>query len=216
MTLLQRRLDAGQIEVRYFPTSLSVVELRSNEEAGTVEFTGYATVYDVWYDVAGGPPYGWREMVVAGAGRRTLNARPDVRLLVNHDGLPLARTRSGTLLLEEHDQGLYANAPALDLRNPTVQEVRSAMDRKDVDEMSYAFRVTRQEWNEDYTERRIIEYGLDVDGSDVSVVTYPANKATVAQLRNAAKIEELRQAVRPVGLPASTARAVVEQLRLKR
>ena len=65
-------------------------------ESNTVAFRGYATVYDQWYDVGGGPEVGgWREMIVAGAARRTLNARPDVRLLIDHEGQPIARTRSG-------------------------------------------------------------------------------------------------------------------------
>jgi uncharacterized protein len=198
------------LEVRYRE---SRPEIRSTE-TGTVEFRGFATSYETWYDVAGGIERGgWEEMVTAGAGRRTLNTRPDVRLLVNHDGIPLARTRSGTLELEEQDAGLYVFAPALDLRNPTVQEVQSAMDRRDLDEMSFAFRATRQEWNADYTQRTIREYALDVDGSDVSIVTYPANKATIAQLRSAAKVDEYRSALKAPGSPFGITLAEARALR---
>ena len=169
-------------------------ELRA-ADSGAIEFHGYATVYDEWYPVGGGPERGgWNEIVAAGAAARTLNAKPDVRLLVNHDGLPLARTRSGTLHLDEDKRGLIVSAPSLDAANPLVQQVRSAMERGDVDEMSFAFRVTRQEWNDDYTERTIREFDLSVSGADVSIVTYPANPATVAQLRAAAKIDEARAA----------------------
>lgn len=197
----QHRVDAGRIELR-------------ESDDGTCSFRGYACVYDVWYDVAGGPERGgWREMVAADAASRTLNARPDVRLLLNHDGLPLARTRSGTLLLDQDSRGLIAEAPALDLRNPKVQEVRSGMDRGDVDEMSFAFRVTRQEWNDDYTERTIREFALDVSGSDVSIVTYPANPYTVAQLRTAAGIDEIAAEAKRFG-SLDTARAVLEHIRI--
>jgi HK97 family phage prohead protease len=187
---------AHGLEVRYINPQ---VEIRENTTDGTIEFRGYATVYNEWYDVAGGPDLGgWREQIVAGSGARTLNARPDVRLLINHEGLALARTSRGstvgTLNLAEDARGLLCFAPALDLRNPKVQEVRSTMERGDVDAMSYAFRATRQEWNADYTERRILEYALDVEGSDVSIVTYPANRATIATIRSAAKIDELRTA----------------------
>jgi HK97 family phage prohead protease len=183
------------------------VELRESAD-NTVEFRGYATTYEYAYPVAGGPDSGgWNETISAGAARRTLNARPDVRLLVNHDGLPLARTRSGTLLLEEDERGLLVVAPSLDLSNPLVQQVRSAMQRGDVDEMSFAFRPTRQEWNADYTERIIREFALDVSGSDVSIVTYPANPATVAQLRSAAGLEDVRPAARS-GMSLSMAKAI--------
>jgi HK97 family phage prohead protease len=169
--------------------------------------------------VAGGPDEGgWYETVEPGAGQRTLNARPDVRLLVNHDGLALARTRSGTLLLEEHDRGLFTHAPELDIRNPKVQELQSTMDRGDVDEMSYAFRVTRQEWNADFTERRILEYALDVNGSDVSVVTYPANPAAIGQMRAAVNIDELRAAAvnhGASGMSLAMAKAIATQISVR-
>jgi hypothetical protein len=50
------------------------------------------------------------------------------------------------------------------------------MERGDLDEMSFAFRVTRQEWNEDYTERWINEVNLSK--GDVSIVNYGANPHT--------------------------------------
>jgi HK97 family phage prohead protease len=203
------------LEKRYRDMTSAGVQLRADEGAGTVAFSGYATVYDVAYEVAGGPPYGWYEIVVAGAGANTLKRKPDVRLLINHDGLPLARTSKGTMQLEEHDVGLWVDAPTLDLRNPRVQELRSTMEREDVDEMSYAFRVIRQEWNGDYTERRILEYDLAVKGSDVSVVTYPANEFTVAQMRDAVKIDELRSAARPAAtLDVRMARALADRFRV--
>lgn len=203
------------LEHRLIETTVAGVELRANTD-GTVAFHGYATVYDVWYDVAGGPERGgWREMVAAGAATRTLKAKPDVRLLLNHEGLPLARTRSRTLVLDEDARGLLVSAPSLDLGNPRVQELRSCMDRGDVDEMSFAFRATRSEWNDDYTERIIREFALDVVGSDVSVVTYPANPYTVAQLRSAAGIDELRASTRlSTGMDTATARAILDQIRM--
>lgn len=101
-----------------------------------------------------------------------------MRLLANHTGLPLARSKSGTLELSSDDIGLKVRA-TLDPSNPAAQEVRSAMERGDVDQMSFAFRVVRDQWNADYSERTISEVKL----FDVSVVTYPANPATVVKLR---------------------------------
>lgn len=195
---------------------LADLELR-DAGSDTVELRGYATVWDYSYEVAGGPQMGgWTETMAAGAATRTLNAKPDVRLLVNHEGLPLARTKSGTLQLHADERGLMVVAPALDLRNPAVQELRSAMDRGDVDEMSMGFRVTRNEWNADYTDRVIREIALDVSGADVSVVTFPANPATVAQMRAAARVDELRAAVRPQSTSLAMARAIAVQVRAKR
>lgn len=188
-------------------------ELRVRSD-GNIEFHGYATGYDYPYDVGGGPDKGgWTETISAGAATRTLNAKPDVRLLVNHDGLPLARTTSGTLKLSEDARGLIVHAPSLDPSNPLVQQVRSAMERGDVDEMSFAFRATRQEWNEDYTERTIREFDLSIPGSDVSIVTYPANPATVAQLRSAAKIDEMRSGAPRSGMSLAYAKALASQRR---
>jgi HK97 family phage prohead protease len=194
------------IEVRFH--HVSNIELRSGNN-GTVDFTGYATSYEQPYEVGGGAERGgWSETIAAGAGKATLNLNPDVRLLVNHDGLPLARTRSGTLQLFEDRNGLGVHAPALDPANPLVQQVRSAMERGDVDEMSFAFRAIRQEWNDDYTERRITEFSLGIAGADVSIVTYPANPSTVAQLRSAAKIDELRSASPRHGMSLAYAKAL--------
>jgi HK97 family phage prohead protease len=156
------------------------VELRADVDSGAPVLDGYATVYDTWYDVAGGPDngVGWREMFASGSTSKSVAERDDVRLLINHEGTPLARTRSGTLRLESDTTGLRAEA-VLDPTSPTVQSLVSALDREDVDEMSLAFRAVRQEWNDDYTERIIREAQI----FDVSVVTYPANPATVAQIR---------------------------------
>jgi hypothetical protein len=51
--------------------------------------------------------------------------------------------------------------------------------------MSFAFRVIRQKWNPDRTERTLTEVSL-ADG-DVSVVTYPAYPATSVEARELIK-----------------------------
>lgn len=153
------------------------IEMRDNGD-GSVTLDGYASVTDSPYAVSDflGD---YTETISRGAFAKTLQERADVRLLVNHGGVPLARTKSGTLTLSEDGHGLRSVA-TLDAQNPTVQEVRSAMRRGDLDQMSFAFRATRQEWNKDYSERTISELKL----YDVSVVTYPANPATTVGLRS--------------------------------
>jgi HK97 family phage prohead protease len=158
-------------------------------DSGDPIFEGYATVYDVAYPIAGGPEAGgWMEIVERGATAKSIKDGADVRLLYDHGGIALARTSSGTMRLISDDMGMMVNAD-LDPESPYAQSVRSAVLRGDVDQMSFAFRVTRQSWNEDYTERRIKEVQL----FDASLVTYPASEATVAQLNNAHPKAEERE-----------------------
>jgi HK97 family phage prohead protease len=122
----------------------------------------------------------YQETICRGAFSKALQERQDVRLLVNHEGIPVARTKSGTMALNEDERGLLVDVPSLDTDSPLVQTLRSAMKRGDLDQMSFSFRATRQEWNEDYTERFVREVKL----YDVSVVTYPANEGTDVKLRS--------------------------------
>lgn len=164
----------GLSEIRFKPV------LRFAEDRGSVSLRGYGTVYNHAYDVGGGPPFGFKETMNRGAADRSVSERDDVRLLINHDGVPLARTRSGTLRLESDEIGLYVEVDSLDMSSPLVRTLISAMERGDMDEMSIGFRVLDDEWDERYENRQINELML----YDVSVVTYPANPLAVTSLRN--------------------------------
>jgi HK97 family phage prohead protease len=158
----------------------ATVELRAGDDELRPVIDGYATVCEYPYDVAGGPPYGWVETIAEGAATKTIRERDDVRLLANHEGLPLARTGARTLELESDPIGIRVSTPGgLDMRRGYVSDVVYALEDGDLSEMSMAFRVVKQEWNADYTERRILELKL----YDVSVVTFPGNPATVALVR---------------------------------
>jgi HK97 family phage prohead protease len=87
----------------------------------------------------------------------------------------MARTKSGTLLLSSDSTGLYAEA-TLNPSRPDVQIVRAAIQDGDMDEMSFAFRATKQSWNEDYSAREI--QGVNLHQGDVSVVNYGANRTS--------------------------------------
>jgi HK97 family phage prohead protease len=121
----------------------------------------------------------FKEVIAPGAFRKTLSETPDVRLLVNHEGLPLARTKNGTLTLSEDEIGLRFDAEIADTQEG--RDIYTLVERGDVDQMSFAFRVIRQKWNNDRTERMLTEVSL-ADG-DVSVVTYPAYTATTVEAR---------------------------------
>ncbi|MFK0173404.1 HK97 family phage prohead protease [Streptomyces sp. NPDC090306] len=155
---------------------------------GNLLLTGYASVFNSPYDVYGGPPMGWTEVVDPTAFDTTLAARADTHLLINHGGMPLARTKSGTLQLATDTTGLHVEA-GLDPSDPDVQALVPKMRRGDMDEMSFGFRVKADEWNDDYTERRLTEVSLHK--GDVSVVNFGANPATSVQLNSASEALEL-------------------------
>ena len=154
----------------------TTIEVREGDGGTGVSFDGIASTVDNPYTVR--DAFGeFTETIAEGAFTKTLNDNADVRLLVDHNGVPLARTKSHTLRLTAKPD-LRAQAE-LDSSSPLVQTVRSAMSRGDLDQMSIGFRVHRQEWNEDYTDRTIRELEL----FDVSIVTFPANPNTSASLR---------------------------------
>ena len=149
-------------------------EVRADDDG--VRVAGYAAVFDEEADIMGL----FRERIAPGAFREAIG-RDDVVFLVNHDGLPLARTRSGTLSLKEDERGLYMETE-LDADDPDVRAIVGKMKRGDLDKMSFAFRADKQEWDDtqDPPVRTIREASL----FDVSVVTSPAYEGTEIGLRS--------------------------------
>jgi len=190
----QRKIDAldaeedsrskmtKKIERRTF--TIKNVEARQAED-GTMRLSGYAAVFN-----DDSVPLPFIERIAPGAFRKTLTETPDVRLLINHEGLPLARTKNGTLRLKEDEIGLYMDADLPDTQ--AARDLYTLVERGDVDQMSFAFRVIRQKWNEGRTERTLTELSL-ADG-DVSVVTYPAYPTTTVEARE--QIAAARQAIK--------------------
>lgn len=156
-------------------------QIRADDvEGGSgLHFSGYATVWDEPYELRDWWGDTYSEVMRSGCFAKSLAENADVRFLLNHTGIPLARTKSGTLSVVEDDTGLLSDAD-LDGASPLVQEIRSAMQRGDLDEMSLAFIVMREVWSPDFMQVDVTEAQL----LDVSVVTYPANPATSAGLRS--------------------------------
>lgn len=150
---IQRRCVAERIQVRDNPD-------------GTIGVRGYAAVFD-------SPAHG--EVIRRHAFNRTLQQRDDVRLLVNHDGVPLARTSAGTLTLGVDDHGEWFEAPSLDPANPRVQELVSAMRRGDIDQCSFSGYFETRKANG-------LTEVVEVIQLDVSIVTYPWYADTSAGL----------------------------------
>ena len=150
----------------------SNLEVRAEGNGNTL--IGYAALFD-----SPSEPMPFIEYVKRGAFSKTLNDGADVRLLINHEGVPLARSKSGTLALEEDERGLRVEAD-LDPMNPDSARILSAMKRGDISQMSFAFRTIKDSFNADRSVRELREVQL----FDVSLVTFPAYEETVAELRS--------------------------------
>jgi len=170
-------------------------EIRADENS--IRVSGHAAVFNEEADIGG---FFW-EKIAPGAFANAIG-RDDVVFLVNHEGLPLARTRSGTLTLTEDERGLFMETE-LDAEDPDVRGIVPKMKRGDLDKMSFAFRVVKEEWDEsgDIPLRTIMEASLH----DVSIVTTPAYEGTDIGLRS---LEQARKAATPEKntLPATAAR----------
>lgn len=151
------------------------VEIRETEAEG-VKVGGYAAVFDEWADIGGM----FQERIAPGA----LDGRlgDDVQFLVNHRGLPLARTTSGTLALSLDKRGLWMET-TLDPSDPDVARVVAKMRRGDLSKMSFSFTVEKEEWDEtgDIPKRTITQIGRLYD---VAVVSDPAYSGTEIALRS--------------------------------
>ena len=79
---------SDELEYRSFPMAVDV----SADGEGGKRLSGYAALVEEPYQVAG-----FEETLARGSFRATLARKPDVRLTVDHEGLPLARTTNGTL-----------------------------------------------------------------------------------------------------------------------
>lgn len=176
-----RSEELKKIERRTF--QVQDVEARESDD-GVLRLSGYAAVFN---DAS--VPLPFKERISPGAFRKTLTEQPDVRLLINHEGLPLARTKNGTLTLREDDRGLYFDAELAQTQE--ARDIHTLIARGDVDQMSFAFRVIRQKWNDNRSERLLTEVSL-ADG-DVSVVTYPAYPTTTVEAR-----EHIKQAIQAI------------------
>lgn len=160
-------------------------ELRAADD-GSVKVSGYAAVFNQETNIG---DY-FIEVIERGAFTEAIG-RDDVVFLINHEGLPLARTRSGTLQLSEDERGLKMDA-VLDMSDPDVMSIVPKMKRGDLDKMSFAFYPEVQRWDEtgDIPKRYIQKVRL----ADVSIVTTPAYNGTEIGLRS---LEAHRKAAKP-------------------
>ena len=141
---------------------LRTMEVRAEGEGDEMRIVGYAAVFNQETDLG----Y-FREMITPGAFDDVME--DDVRLLLNHDGAPLARTTNGTLTLAVDDEGLMYEA----ILSDTTQgrDLYKMIQRGDISQSSFAFTISEQSWSKDKSLRSIDKVGRLLD---VSPVTYPA------------------------------------------
>lgn len=152
------------------------VEVR--EDSGSVIVEGYAAVFDQPTNIGDV----FTEVVARGAFKNALARGDDTEFLINHGGLPLARSTAGNLTMTEDDHGLKIRA-VLDPSDPDVQRIIPKMRAKMLDQMSFAFQATGQRWDTpaDGMDVRTI---TDVVLYDVSIVNRGAYPQTSIALRS--------------------------------
>lgn len=165
------------METEYREYQLEDVEVRQAEGDSLPTISGYAAVFNKEAVIAGF----FREVIRKGAFARAVNEKQDVRALIDHDSsLILGRTKAGTLTIEEDDKGLLTI-----IQPPNTQVARDIVENLrvgNVDQMSFAFIVKKQQWSSDEQKLDLREI-IDVDLFDVSVVTFPAYPQTEVGLR---------------------------------
>lgn len=173
------------------------------------QMAGYAAKFETLSQNLGG----FVERIAPGAFTKTL-LEADVKALFNHDAnLLLGRSKSGTLRMEQDDVGLRYE---VDLPDTTLgRDLSVLLERGDVSQSSFAFRVVRDDWGTDDQDRPVRTL-VEVKLYDVSPVTYPAYLDTEASMRaalpslaearslslddliEAARANDLARALRPV------------------
>ena len=119
---------------------------------------------------------GFVEEIAPGAFSRTLKERDQVALWSHDTSKPLGRKSRNTLILREEGAGL-----AVDITPPETtwgKDALIAVDRGDVEKMSFGFSVPEggDEWRQDGD--LIIRTLNDVDLMEVSLVVFPAYSST--------------------------------------
>lgn len=157
------------------------VRAENNEEHGNF-LEGRPIVYDSrtnlgWYD----------EIIEKGALDNT--DLKDVRFLVNHntDMIPLARSRNNTvnstMQMSVDEKGMLIRVDLDTENNAEAKSLYSAVERGDIDGMSFMFVVDKDMW-EDIDTEHPTRHILGIDKVfEVSAVTFPAYEDTSIQAR---------------------------------
>ena len=161
--------DEYKSEARSIPNkevrTFNVENLELRMEGDVKKVIGYGAVFNSMSNDLGG----FREFISPNAFEGRLD--DDVRFLVNHDGLPLARTTNNTLRLSVDEKGLRYEAimPDTTLSNDLMELMKNGT----ISQSSFAFIVEDDSWEQkDGINIRTINKVSRL--FDVSAVTFPA------------------------------------------
>lgn len=164
-------------------------------DGGVRRISGRPIVYGAQTDIGGM----FDEVIEAGA-LNTADMR-DVVLTYNHDlsRIPIARSRrnngNSTMQLMPDEQGLAMWADADVENNAEARALVSAIDRRDIDGMSFIFTVGDERWenlDSDHPTRVITRFDKIFE---VSAVIFPAYDQTTINARNAETLESAKAAL---------------------
>ena len=166
-------------EVRTF--NVQNLELREEGDSNVVVsfrvsfVVGYASVFNTLSNDLGN----FKEIISPDAFEGRLN--DDVRFLINHEGLPLARTTNETLKLTTDETGLRYEAK---VANTSLgRDLLELMRNGTINQSSFAFVVDDDSWEvKDGVNIRTINKVSRL--YDVSAVTYPAYEEASVALRS--------------------------------
>ena len=170
-------------------------EMRADTlENGIRRISGRPIVYESRTNIGA-----FDEIIRAGA-LNTADMR-DVVLTYNHDlsRIPIARSRrnngNSTMQLLPDEQGLTMWADADTENNAEARALVSAIERRDIDGMSFIFTIGDEEWEGLETDHptRIITRIDQI--FEVSAVIFPAYDQTTINARNAETLENAKAAL---------------------
>ena len=184
------------------------VRAEQNEEHGHF-LTGRPIVYNSRTDI------GWYDEIIEQGALERTDLR-DVRFLVNHNTemIPLARSRNNTdgstmqMIIDE--EGMRIRVDLDTENNSEARNLYSAVERGDIDGMSFMFVVETETWEDadsDHPTRRIKEIRKVFE---VSAVTFPAYEATTITARG------LSEALESVRASLESERARLHEIEAKR
>lgn len=152
------------------------IRAETDEQHGSI-LTGRPIVYDSRTDL------GWYDEMIA-RGALTDTDLKDVRFLINHntDMVPLARSRNNnansTMQMSIDDEGMAIRVDLDTENNAEARNLYSAVERGDIDGMSFMFTVDSDTWeniDSAHPFRTINKIGKVME---VSAVTFPAYEQT--------------------------------------
>lgn len=167
-----------KVELRAFTFE---VRAEQDEKHGNI-LTGRPIVYDQKTDL------GWYDEIIEQGALADTDLR-DVRFLVNHntDMIPLARSRNNnansTMQMSIDDEGMAIRVDLDVENNSEAKNLYSAVERGDIDGMSFMFTVDGDKWDDiesEHPTRTITNIGKVME---VSAVTFPAYEQTSISAR---------------------------------